>query len=379
MTEFFFWFLFIFILYVYFAYPLLLLLLSKLKPSPPVAKADITPTVSFIIPAYNEEKVIAQKIENSLALEYTKDKLEIIVGSDGSTDGTNQMVRAFASQGAKLVALNPNQGKSSAQNWAVGEASGEIILFTDADVMLRPDTVKRITSNFADKSVGCVVGKIAYVNQGDTSVSAGEGAYWRYELFLRNVESELGNLAMGSGIMAIRRELFKPLDADVGEDFVLPMRTAMAGYRVIYDPEAICETILHQTKAKDMLRSKVRVISKDLRGLFLCRTILNPFRYPMYAWGLVSHKLLRWLVPFFLILLLTFNLLLLGQPFYRLTLALQIAFYTLALFGHMWQRSGKPPCILGIPFSFCLVNLAALIGVGSFVVGKKSGKWEPVR
>ena len=379
MIESFFWLLVLIIIYVYFGYPLLVLALSKLRPAPSVQKANITPSVSLIISAYNEEKVIAQKIENSIALDYPREKLEIIVASDGSRDSTNEIVRSFVDRRVKLVILEVNQGKSAAQNIAVAGAVGDIILFSDADLMLQPDTVKKIARNFSDEIVGCVVGKISYLNERDTSVSAGEGLYWRYELFLRNAESKLGNFAMGSGTMAIRRKLFRPLDPNVGEDFVLPMESAIKGYCVVYEPEAVSRTILHQTKARDMLQNKVRVISKDLRGLFLCRAILNPFQYPLYAWGLVSHKLLRWLVPCFLIILFGFNLLLLDHPFYRLVLALQIAFYALAIAGYLWQRKCKPPRIFGIPFSFCLVNLAALVGVAKFVIGKKSGKWEPVR
>ena len=377
MSESLFWIVVVLVSYIYFGYPLILMVLSKIRPSKPVRRTDITPTVSLIIPAYNEAKVIAQKIQNSLALDYPKEGLEIIIASDGSTDGTDQIMRTFAKQGVKLVALHPNQGKSSAENQAVAEARGEILLFSDADVMLQAGAVSKIGRNFADESVGCVIGKITYLNENDTSVSEGECLYWRYELFLRNKESEVGNFAMGSGIMALRWNLFKPLDPNVGEDFVLPMQTVMAGYRVIYEPEAISETILHQTK--DMLRSKVRVISKDLRGLFLYQTILNPFRYPLYAWGLISHKLLRWLVPYFLITLFAANLLLLGQLIYNLALGLQVAFYLFALVGYLWQKKNKPPRLLTIPFFFCLVNLAALVGVARFLMGKKSGQWQPVR
>ena len=210
--------------------------------------------------------------------------------------------------------------------------------------------------------------------------SEGEGFYWQYELFLRSKESDLGNFAMGSGpIMAIRRNLFQPLDPNVGEDFVLPMQVAMKGYRVVYEPEAISEEVLFQNAPASMFKSKVRVISKDLRGLFLNRAILNPFHYPLYAWGLISHKLLRWLVPYFLIAVFALNLSLLGRPFYNLTLVLQVAFYALALSGYMWQRKNKPPRILGILFSFCLVNLAALVGVVRFVMWKKTGRWAPIR
>lgn len=367
--------------YIYIGYPLLLLALSRLRPAPPVRKANFTPLVSLVVPAHNEEKVIAQKMQNALALDYPRHKLEIIVASDGSTDGTNEIVRAYAHRGVRLVGLGRKQGKSAAQNRAVATASGDVLFFTDANVLLRPDALRTMLRNFADGSVGCVVGKVTYLNRRDTSVSEGEGLYWRYELFLRGLESRLGNLAMGSGpIMAIRRHLFEPLDPDAGEDFVLPMQVAMKGYRVVYEPEAVSEEVLCQTTPASMLESKVRIITKDLRGLFLCRAVLNPLRYPLYAWGLISHKLLRWLVPYFLIALLAANLLLLGQPFYRVTLALQVAAYALAVIGYLWQSTDrKPPWVFGVPLSFCLVNLAALIGVARFLMGKRAGRWEPVR
>lgn len=379
MIELLFWLMALLIVYVYFGYPLLLCALGKLWPASPIHKANITPKVSLIIAAYNEEKVIFRKIENTLAMDYPEERLQVIVSSDGSIDSTNEIVKAFAKRGVRLIALNSNQGKSSAQNRAVAETNGEIILFTDADILLRSDALNKLIRNFADESVGCVVGKIAYMNVNNASVGSREDLYWRYELFLRRLESKLGNFSMGSGVMAIRRTLFQPLDPNVSEDFVLPMQTAMAGYKVIYEPEAISMTFLRQTSARDLLQSKVRVISKDLRGLFHCRAILNPFRYVLYAWGLISHKLMRWLVPYFLITLFALNLLILNSTFYRPILVLQIVFYILALLGYLWQRKSKPPCILGIPFFFCLVNMAALVGMARFVMGEKAGQWEPVR
>jgi cellulose synthase/poly-beta-1,6-N-acetylglucosamine synthase-like glycosyltransferase len=373
--------LFIFIVaYVYLGYPLLLLTLFKLRNSSPMGKADITPAVSFIIPAYNEEKTIAQKIVNSLNLNYPKDRLEIIIVSDGSTDRTNEIVKIFIEQGVKFIALDTNQGKSCAQNKAVSLACGDILFFTDANVMLRRDAARIIVNCFKDNKIGCVVGKVAYVNESDSSVSQGEGFYWRYELFLRELESKIGNLAMGSGpIMAIRRALFQTLDPNAGEDFVLPIQIVMKGYRVIYEPEAISEEILFQNTPVKMVKSKIRIVSKDLRGLYLNKEILNPFRFPLYAWGLISHKLLRWLVPYFLIVIFFANLFLLSIPFYLSIFIVQIFFYIFSIIGYVWQKKKKPPLIFALPFSFSLVNLAALIGVGKSVAGKKSGKWETFR
>lgn len=369
------------IAYVYFGYPALLwvLIRSKGKRSVPVMD-DFEPTVSLIITAYDEEQVIAQTLEKSLALDYPKDKLEIIAVSDGSTDETAEIVHAYRAQGVQLLDLPQNVGKASAQNEAVRQASGDILLFTDANVCLQRDAVQKLVQHFQDDMVGCVVGKVTYLNEEETAVSDGEGLYWEYELFVRQKESEVGNLLAGSGpIIATRRELFEPLDPAVSEDFVLPMQAAIKGYRTVYEPEAVSCERLYQVSPQNMFKTKVRTIALDTRGVFLCQAILNPFRYPFYAWGLVSHKLLRWLVPYFLIALFTLNLLLLGHAFYNVAVVLPIAFYALALAGYLWQKQGKPPRILGIPFSFCLVNLAALVGVVRFAMGKKAGRWKPVR
>jgi len=365
--------------YVYFGYPLLLVILTKLRPAPPVQKADIIPTVSLIIPAYNEEKVIAQKIENTLALDYPANKLQIIVVSDGSTDGTNKIVRRYEAQGVKLVALGKNQGKSAAENMGLEAATGDIVVFSDATGMYSLDALRNLVSPFCDAKVGCVAGLVKYENTNVTSVSSGEGAYWRYEIFLRLLESRIGNLAMASGsILACRRSLVESLDEAVGEDFVIPMKAAMQGFRTVYATNAVSRELIVETD-HSLLKTKVRIITKDLRGLFTCWVILNPFRYPLFAWGLISHKLLRWLVPYFLIVLFTFNFLLVSQSFYSLTLGPQIAFYVSAVAGYLRQKTSKPLRILNLPFSFCLVNLAALVGVARFIIGKKARRWVPVR
>jgi len=368
------------VIYVYFCYPLLLIILSKLRPASTIHKVKIIPSVSLIIAAYNEEKVIAQKIENCLSLNYPMDRLEIIVASDGSMDRTNDIVRSYQTLGVKLVALETNRGKSTAQNKSMVEAKNDIVIFTDANVILQPNVIRKMVRNFGEKKVGCVIGKVTYLNEEDTSISQGEGLYWRYELFVRKKENDLGNLAIGSGpIMAIRKELFKPLNPNVGEDFVLPIQGVIAGYRVIYEPEAISEEILFQNFPISMFKSKVRIISKDLKGLIYNRGILNPLQYPLFSWGLISHKLLRWLVPYCLLLIFITNLFLLPFYFYQIIFILQNCFYLSALIGFFWQRRGKPPLIFGIPFSFCLVNLAALVGVAFFLMGRKYGQWETVR
>jgi len=383
MVEILFWVFSFFILYVYFGYPALLWLLNTIKRKQKAvlpSNYNFELTVSMVIAAYNEEQVIAEKLENSLALDYPKEKLEIILVSDGSTDRTADIVRDYNGRGIKLVELQDNVGKAYAQNEAVKQAGGEILLFTDAEIFLKRDAVHNFVRHFQGSNIGCVVGKVIYLNEGETSVSKGEGLYWRYELFLREKESELGNLVMGSGsIMAIRKNLFKPLDTAVSEDFVLPMSIAIKGYKTIYDSHVSGSLKLYQLNSQDMFMTRVRTILLDTRSVFLCKSILNPFKYPLYAWSLISHKILRWLVPYFLILILIANIFLIITPFFKVIFILQIIFYLSALSGYLLHINGKPPFIFGVPFSFCLVNLAALVGVARLLMGKKSGQWEPVR
>ncbi len=369
------------ILYVYLGYPALLWILDQFKVKRPLLiKEDFEPTVSLIIAAYNEELVIAQKIENCLNFYYPRDKMEIIIVSDGSNDNTVNIAHRYETQGVSVLKLPENVGKSSAQNEAVKQATGDILIFTDAEAFLQVDTIRKLVRHFYHKNTGCVVGKVVYLNEEETGVSKGEGLYWRYELFIRKKESEIGILTMGSGsIMAVRQELFEPLDPDVSEDFVLPIRAAMQGSRTVFDPQSTASLKLFQDQPLDMFRTKVRTILLDTRSLFLFREILNPFRFPLFSWGLVSHKLLRWLVPYFLIILFFLNFFLLNYPLYVLILTTQITFYTLAIIAYFLQSRSKMCRILNIPFSFCLVNLASLVGVACFAIGKKAGKWIPVR
>ena len=157
------------------------------------------------------------------------------------------------------------------------------------------------------------------------------------------------------------------------------MSAAIEGYKTVFDSDVHGSLKLYQLKPHDMFKTRVRTTLLDTRSVFLCKALLNPFKYPLYAWGLISHKLLRWLIPYFLIIILITNLSLFHIPFFQVIFFLQIIFYLSALIGYLWQRRGKPPFIFGIPFSFCLVNLAALVGVAQFLMGKKSGQWEPVR
>jgi len=375
----FFWIFVSLVIYIYFGYPLLLFILSKLRPAPPTRQADITPTVSLIIPAYNEARVIAQKIDNALALDYPKDKLEIIVGSDGSTDCTNQIVAAYTDHQVRLVAFDTNRGKSSVQNEAAALATGEILVFSDASGMLQMDAIRKLVCHFADEQAGSVGGAVRDRTTTGTAVSEANDIYWRYEVFLRRTESRFGSLAMTSGsLFALRSSLFQPLPADVGDDFVLPLVTARLGYRTLYEPAAISADEL-SSKSSEKFRQKVRIVSKDLRGLLYQRKLLNPVCFPRYAFSLYSHKLLRWLVPFWLLGVFVTNVFVCGETPYTIFLSIQVLFYLCALLGAlMYRLNGKSP-LFYIPFYFCLLNLAAAKGVWDYLRDKRMGKWQTER
>ncbi len=367
--------------YVYFGYSLLLRLGFWGRRSVPVLEAiDVEqPTISVIIPAHNEAAGIAAKLKNLFACGYPRARMEILVGSDGSSDSTEAVVRPLASEGVGLISFPQQHGKSAIQNRLVAASSGSILVFTDADCLLSPGALNHIVGHFRDPRIGLVTGRPVYLNRDETSITANESAYLDYETWLREQESERGILAMASGsLFAMRRDLWRPLDPNLGDDFLLPLRVVEAEFRNVLEPRAIATTLLSQRNPGAMLRLKIRIISKDFRALLAHSDLLNPFRHGRTAIALFSHKLLRWLVPYFLIGLFVATILLLAHPFFRLLMGLQFAFYAIALAG-LTPRSHAFRAPWSIPASFCLVNLAALLGTISCLAGRTSGSWEPDR
>lgn len=366
------------IVWVYFAYPLALWL-GVLRWRKPFAHGGDRPLVSVIIAARNEEPSIQAKLENVLASDYPRDRVEILVGSDGSSDRTEEIVREFAAEGVGLISFPQQQGKSAIQNGLAAAATGAILVFTDADCLFSPGALGCIVGNFADPGVGLVTARPRYENASETSVTENESLYLRYETWLRRQESERGLLAMASGsLFAMRRSLWRPLDPNLGDDFAFPLKVAEAGMRNVLEPRATALTRLPQNQPHSMLRMKVRIISKDLRALLAHRALLNPMRHGALAASLWSHKLLRWLVPYALLGMLASNFCLLERPCFRAALALQAAFYLAALAGFAWRGHtlGFP---WSIPMSFCLVNFAALLGTLTYFTQGDSGRWEPER
>jgi cellulose synthase/poly-beta-1,6-N-acetylglucosamine synthase-like glycosyltransferase len=378
-----FWICAVVVAYVYVGYPALLGMRAfgrgRARNSTASAASPVEPLVTIIVAAHNEESAIESKIQNVLASHYRRERLEILIGSDGSSDRTEEIVRRHESEGVGLVSFPSQQGKSAIQNGLVALASGSILIFTDADCAFGAHAIRTIVNNFEDDSVGLVTAFPAYANLAETGTTRNEGLYLRYESWIREQESVQGLLAMASGsLFAIRHEAWRPLDRRLGDDFELPLRTALSGKICVADPGLVATTRLTQNSAESMFRLKSRIVSKDLRALLAYRAILNPFRHGAVALGLWSHKLLRWLVPCFLLELIASSAFLASSPLYRVALLAQCVFYLLAAAGFV-TRGRLGGALFSVPFSFCLVNLAALVGIWRCLTGRTSGQWTPVR
>ena len=361
------------ILYVYVGYPLILWVASRFVGSRPIHEPESWPNVTLLIAAHNEEKVIRSKIKDSLELDYPSEKLQILVASDGSTDKTCEIAGKYSDR-ITLVKSDQQIGKSAIQNKARKMAKGEIIIFSDAPTKYDKKALRNLVRNFSDPKIGLVTGRVSYINKHSSHTSHDEGLYWSYEALIRELESQLGILAMGSGcILAVRKALFSDLKENVGEDFVLPLEAVANGYRVLYEKEAVAYEGSAE-KPKDLFKTKSRIISKDLNGLFMNKRLLNPFAYPAASLSLISHKLLRWLIPFFMLIIILKNLFLLDMFVFQVFMAFQLLFYGSALLGCFYHTK-----IFSIPFNFCLVNMASAVGVINFIIGRTSGSWIPQR
>ncbi len=370
------------IVYTYFLFPLLVVLRGMVVKRP-YKSEDVQPLplVSIIIAAYNEEKEIGEKLNNILSLEYSRDRLEVIIASDGSTDRTNEIVQGYEERGIKLLAL-PRLGKAGVLNAAVAAAQGEILVFSDANSMFKSDALRALVRPFAEPEIGGVAGNQVYLKKGASSVGAGERSYWDFDRILKEYESQAGNTISATGaIYAIRRSLFQPVMEGVTDDFYTSTSVIEQGSRLVFAPDAVAYEAVAGTSGGEFGR-KVRVITRGLRGVFIARRkLLNPFRYGFYALQLFSHKALRRIVVFPLLLLFLVNPFLWNSGlFYQLTMIGQLGFYGLGLLG--WRLDGsrfKRTKILTIPYFFCLVNAAVVLATLNILRGQQIKRWEPQR
>ena len=365
--------------YTYAGYPLVLALVSRLWPRP-VRRAEWTPQVSVIITAYNEERDLAAKLENTLLLDYPADKLEIIVASDCSNDRTDEIAKQYKARGVRLYRQRERLGKTSAQNMAVEQARGEVILFSDATTLYNKDVLRQMLPSFADETVGCVAGRLIYVDPADSSVGQGARSYWGYETFLKHHESRVCSLIGASGCLyAVRRSAYVPMYPEACSDFLIATKMVEQGLRAVYEPAAVCTEETNKRTDKE-LRMRVRIITQTFTDLWRHRAMMNPFRSGFYAVELISHKVLRYLVPVFLLLVFISSLALAPHSLlYALVALAQICFYGAAGLSWWMERRGLRSRILALPQYFVLANLASLMAFYKFLSGERYARWEPIR
>ncbi len=364
------------LLYIYAGYPLLVWLLARCFGREP-AKRDITPSVSLLIPAYNEAAHIESKLRNSLALDYPRGQLEIVVASDGSTDGTNAIAKRFEPQGVRLIVLRDNIGKSAMLSRTVPLLRGELVVFSDASSELEPGSLRALVRSFADLRVGCVSG--LYRLTGGTDLRGqGEGLYWRYETFLKRQESRLHSILGAHGACyAIRKSLFQRFgESEINDDYLVPMRIIGQGYRAVYEPQAVAWERELASVGGEFARRR-RIAAGNCQQMIALRRMLSPF-YGWVALSFVSHKILRTLAPLFLLVLLASSLWL-PRPWGGLALGAQALLYASACAGSWCQRRGRQVRWLAAPFYFCFGNAAMLAGLVRYALHRDHITWERAR
>ncbi len=362
----------------YVFYPLTISLIGKIAPVK-INKSDISPSVSIIIAAHNEAVHIEDKIQNTLALIYPGNKLEVLIGSDGSTDATAEIVEKYHSH-VNFTNFDTNRGKTAVQNDLVEMAKGEILVFTDAASFLPGDALMKLVRNFADSSVGCVAGRMRFVGTDRNVTTQSQGLYWRYEFSIREMESRLGSLVGVDGpLYAVRHECYVPLEPQIISDLMTPLLVIGQGKRVVLESEALVgEDPTDRTEQE--FRTRRRITLRGLLGIFSHKGLLNPLKYPLLSAQIFFHKVLRWFVGPLIIINFLVCLASIDRPFYRWILLLYGIFFLLALTGWINQQKGnRAAALFYIPYYFTLVNTAATAGIVDYLGGKQAVTWKPVR
>lgn len=376
MSEALFWSAVAIIAYAYVGFPLLLAIRSWLLPRP-YAEANVEPTVTLLICAYNEGHVIGSKIANLQALDYPRDRLEVIIASDGSDDDTEQIVASCGDPRVRLLALS-RHGKIPTLNAAAAEARGEVLVFSDANSMLARDALRQLVRPFADPAVGGVAGDQRYAIAVGAS---GERTYWSVDRSWKNWQSRAGSVTSATGALyAIRANLFRPIPHGVTDDFVNSTGVLVAGRRLVFAQTAAAYETPVATNGAEFQR-KVRLITRGLHGVTVQRELLNPFRHGFYALQLFSHKVLRRLVIIPLLVLAAVTPFLWAEGIvYRVALVGQLSFYGVAVIGALLEaRKLEVPGMVTLPFYFCVVNFAALVAAGNVIRGRRIDRWQPPR
>jgi cellulose synthase/poly-beta-1,6-N-acetylglucosamine synthase-like glycosyltransferase len=383
-----FWSLLFIIFYAYIGYGILLYIVIKIRRMLGYVKTeeettDYEPDVTLFIAAYNEKDFVAAKVQNSLELEYPKEKLHMVWVTDGSEDGTPEELKKYS--GVTVHHLPGRSGKIGAMNRGMKFVETPIVVFCDANTMLGKESIRRIVRMFSNPKVGCVSGeKRIFSKEKDAAAGAGEGLYWKYESTLKKWDAELYSVVGAAGeLFAIRTELYQEVERDtLLDDFIISLRVAQSGYTIQYDPEAYAiETA--SANVKEELKRKIRISAGGLQSVVRLRSLLNVFKYGTLSFQYISHRVLRWtLAPLSLLFLIPIGLLLaineglFNFGFYCILFWMQILFYCSALLGWYLENKSIKVKLLFVPYYFFIMNLSVFLGLKRFLKGSQSVNWE---
>ncbi|MDT3404198.1 glycosyltransferase family 2 protein [Mucilaginibacter terrae] len=373
------------VFYAFFGYGILLFIIIKIKRAlrgkpvaPVVADADL-PTCSLVIAAYNEEGFIIEKIKNTLELQYPADKLDLVFITDGSSDRTPELIATYPQ--IRLMHSPERRGKIAAIHRAMDTITTDVVVFTDANTYLNPDALLKICRHYANSKVGAIAGEKRIHIDATADATAGEGFYWKYESKLKTWDAELHTVVGAAGeLFSIRTSLYRPVSPNaILDDFMISLLVAEEGYRVLYEPEAYA-TETSSADVKEELKRKIRIAAGGIQSIVWLKSLLNPFRQPLLSFQYISHRVLRWtVVPFLMILSLILNAAIVaagGGIIYQLLLLGQVAFYGASLAGWLLERREIKVKALFIPYYFCMMNYAVIRGIFRYMAGTQSAAWE---
>ena len=376
-----FWISVLMIFYAYLGYPILLWIISGFKNSQRKTELKrFEPKVSLLISVYNEESVIEDKILNSLTLDYPKNLFEIVVISDGSNDRTHAIAAGYASKGVFLRHYEGRSGKTACLNKAVPLAKGDIIVFSDANSKYDKAAIKRLVNNFIDETIGFVTGTTKYISNDGERILDSIGVYSRIEQFTKRLESNIGSCVGADGaIFAIRKHLYRSLkDFDIN-DFVVPLNVIKQRFRGVFEEEAFCmEKTAKSTKGE--FNRQVRITNRTIRAIVNNRKLFNPFEFGIFSFQLLSHKVCKLMVPFFMLLFFFTNLLLIRDSFlYIFILGIQVFVYLASMLKDLWQRSKGINRLISMFHTFTIINMAILWGWVKYLKGETYVTWTTTR
>lgn len=353
-------------------------LIKGRRPTPAVPTSG-HPSLTLVVAAYNEADIMATKIENTLALRYPKAQLSLLFVTDGSSDGTPEVIRGYPE--IELMHSPERRGKIHAIHRAMDKVRTDVVVFTDANTFLNEDALLLLARHYQDPTVGAVSGEKRVRIEENTDATAGEGMYWKYESTLKKWDSELYSVVGAAGeLFSVRRSLYEAVPDDtILDDFMISMKIAQRGYRIVYEPEAYA-TELSSENIGEELKRKIRIAAGGIQSILRLPEAANPFNNSLLSFQYISHRILRWTVtPFFMMVALVANGIIVantGEVFYLIMLLAQILFYAMALAGWFLENKKIKSKIFFVPYYFCMMNYAVLMGIRRYCMGGQNAAWD---